>query len=148
MRIRIRADERLRIKRAPCSPLAGVGHQRGRGVRGAHGPCREHHLPLQDLRDQRRRHEQRLRRNVHDAPELHRRRLLHELQPQRIEANFSEPSAVAVDPSGDIWVAGGHDQVLEFNSKHEYVRQFGKEGSGEGQFKGIGGIASDSSGDI
>ena len=64
------------------------------------------------------------------------------------ESPFGEPSAVAVDPSGNVWVAGGHDQVLEFNSKREYVRQFGKEGSGEGQFKGIGGIASDSSGDI
>ena len=53
---------------------------------------------------------------------------------------------MAVDPSGDIWVAGGHDQVLEFNSKREYVLQVGTEGSGEGQFKGIGGLASDSSG--
>ena len=38
--------------------------------------------------------------------------------------------------------------MLEFNSKHEYLRQFGSEGTGEGQFKGIGGIATDASGDV
>ena len=63
-------------------------------------------------------------------------------------SEFGEPNAVAVDPAATSWAAGGHDQVLEFNSKHEYVRQFGKEGSGEGQFKGIGGIATDASGDV
>jgi DNA-binding beta-propeller fold protein YncE len=42
----------------------------------------------------------------------------------------------------------GHDRVVEFNSKREYVRQFGTEGAGEGQFKGIGGIATNASGDV
>ncbi len=56
---------------------------------------------------------------------------------------------MALDPSGDIFVAdSGHDRVLEFNSKREYLRQFGSEGSGEGQFKGIGGIATNASGDV
>ena len=65
------------------------------------------------------------------------------------EAPFGEPSAVAVDPSGNIWVAdSAHDHILEFNSKREFIRQVGKEGSGEGQFKGIGGIATDSSGNL
>jgi sugar lactone lactonase YvrE len=65
------------------------------------------------------------------------------------EVPFGEPNAVAVDPSGNIWVAdSGHDQVVEFNSKREYVRQLGSEGSGPGQFKGIGGIATDASGDL
>ena len=54
---------------APCSLAARVGDEPGRGVRGDHGPDREHHLPLQDLGDQRRRHEQRLRRNVQNAAE-------------------------------------------------------------------------------
>ena len=58
------------------------------------------------------------------------------------------PSAVAVDPSGDIWVAGGHDQVLEFNSNTRIRQAVRQKGSGEGQFNGIGGIASDASGDI
>ena len=69
--------------------------------------------------------------------------------PSNIEGSFKEPEAVAVDPSGNIFVAdSGHDRVLEFNSKREYVRQFGSEGSGEGQFKGIEGIAANAAGDV
>jgi sugar lactone lactonase YvrE len=69
--------------------------------------------------------------------------------PENIEGTFKEPTAVALDPSGNIWVAdSGHNRVLEFNSKRENVRQFGSEGTGEGQFKGIGGIAANSSGDV
>ena len=65
------------------------------------------------------------------------------------EASFSEPTAVALDPSGDIFVAdSAKDQVLEFSSANKLLRQFGSEGSGEGQFKGIGGIASNSAGDV
>ena len=64
---------------------------------------------------------------------------------------FGEPSAVAVGPSGNIFVADGsrlHDRILEFNAKHEYLRQFGSAGSGAGQFNQIGGIAIDASGDL
>jgi phosphodiesterase/alkaline phosphatase D-like protein len=69
--------------------------------------------------------------------------------PSNIEGSFKEPEAVAVDPSGNIFVAdSGHDRVLEFNSKREYLRQFGSEGSGEGQFQGIAGIAANSAGDV
>ena len=65
------------------------------------------------------------------------------------EAPFGQPSAVAVDPSGNIWVAdSAHDHVLQFNSSREFVRQIGSEGSGESQFKGIGGLATNSSGDL
>ena len=65
------------------------------------------------------------------------------------EASFSEPNAVALDPSGDIFVGdSANDQVLEFNAEHKLLRQFGSEGSGEGQFKGIGAIASNSAGDV
>jgi Putative Ig domain/NHL repeat len=65
------------------------------------------------------------------------------------EAPFGEPTGVAVDSSGDIWTTdSAHDHVLEFNSKHEFTRQVGQEGSGSGQFKGIGGIAANASGDV
>jgi tripartite motif-containing protein 71 len=69
--------------------------------------------------------------------------------PANIEGAFKEPEAVAVDPSGNIFVAdSGHDRVLEFNSTREYLKQFGSEGSGEGQFQGIAGIAANSAGDV
>ncbi len=65
------------------------------------------------------------------------------------EASFSEPNAVAVNPSGDTYVGdSAKDQVLEFSSANKLLREFGSEGSGEGQFKGIGGIASNSAGDV
>ena len=61
------------------------------------------------------------------------------------EASFSEPNAVAVNPSGDTYVGdSAKDQVLEFSSANKLLHQFGSEGSGEGQFKGIGAIASNS----
>ena len=65
------------------------------------------------------------------------------------EAPFGEPNALAVDSSGNIWVAdSAHDHVIEFNSTRTFVRQIGSEGTGNGQFKGIGGVVADSSGDI
>jgi|GEM_PF-6310361 len=64
------------------------------------------------------------------------------------EISFSRPNAVAVDPSGNIWVANSASSVAEFNSKREFVRQFGSAGRGEGQFEGIGGIATNASGDV
>jgi DNA-binding beta-propeller fold protein YncE len=69
--------------------------------------------------------------------------------PSNVEGGFREPDAVAVDPSGNIWVAdSGHNRVLEFNKERQYVRQFGSEGTGEGQFQGILGIATNASGDV
>jgi sugar lactone lactonase YvrE len=68
--------------------------------------------------------------------------------PEKIEGGFKEPDAVAVDPSGDIWVAdSGHNRVLEFNKERKFLRQFGVE-AGEGQAKGIQGIATNSAGDV
>ncbi len=64
---------------------------------------------------------------------------------------FGEPTAVAVSPGGNIFVADGshlHDRILEFNAKHEYVRQFGTAGSGPGQLNGIGGIAISGAGEL
>jgi DNA-binding beta-propeller fold protein YncE/lysophospholipase L1-like esterase len=65
------------------------------------------------------------------------------------EAPFGEPNALAVDKSANIWVTDStHDHLIEFNSNREFVRQVGSEGTGNGQFKGIGGVVTDSSGDI
>ncbi len=69
--------------------------------------------------------------------------------PEKIEGSFKEPNAVAVDAEGNIWVAdSGHDRVLEFNKERKYLGQFGSEGTGEEQFRGIKGIAVDSEGDV
>jgi hypothetical protein len=69
--------------------------------------------------------------------------------PEGIEGSLKEPAAVAVEPSGNMWVAdSGHDRMLEFNSERRFLRQFGAEGSGEGQFEGIQGVAINSSGDV
>jgi DNA-binding beta-propeller fold protein YncE len=70
------------------------------------------------------------------------------------EGSFNAPDAVALDPSGDIWVAdSGHDRVLEFSKERKFLRQFGVEGVGGGQYEGIAsngiaGIAANSSGDV
>ncbi len=71
------------------------------------------------------------------------------ITPANIEGSLKEPDAVATDSSGDIFVGdSGHDRVLEFNPKREYLRQFGSAGSGQGQFQGIAGIAVNASGDV
>jgi sugar lactone lactonase YvrE len=62
---------------------------------------------------------------------------------------FGEPNGVAIDSNGNSWVTdSGHNHVLEFNSKHEFIRVVGSAGSGSGQFKSIGGVAADASGDV
>jgi alpha-tubulin suppressor-like RCC1 family protein len=74
--------------------------------------------------------------------------------PEKSEGSFNEPDAVALDPSGNIWVAdSGHDRVLEFNKERKFIRQFGVEGTGGGQYEGIAmsgiaGIATNSAGDV
>jgi RHS repeat-associated protein len=55
---------------------------------------------------------------------------------------FSYENGVAVDASGDVWVADtSNHRVQEFSASGEFIRKFGAEGSGEGQFKYPWGIA-------
>ncbi len=50
---------------------------------------------------------------------------------------FSIEAGIAVDSTGNIWVADyGNNRIQEFNEKGEYLQQFGSEGTGNGQFKG------------
>ena len=68
---------------------------------------------------------------------------------ENTEINFKEAHAVAVDPSGNIFVAdSGHSRIVEFNAARKYVRQFGEAGTGVGQFSAIGGIATNAAGDL
>jgi DNA-binding beta-propeller fold protein YncE len=52
---------------------------------------------------------------------------------------FNQPSAVAIAPNGDIFVADGHggnsnDRVVKFDSKGKYLMEWGQKGSGPGEF--------------
>jgi tripartite motif-containing protein 71 len=62
---------------------------------------------------------------------------------------------IAIDPSGNLWVLelgaeglAGKDRVQKFNSKGEYLSQFGKEGTENGQFITPEAITIDSEGNI
>ncbi len=61
---------------------------------------------------------------------------------------LSEPSDLAIDPSGNVWVADTENSRLEeFNPKGEYIRTVG-EGSGNGQVRYPYGVAIDSHGNL
>ncbi len=65
-------------------------------------------------------------------------------------SELGEPDAVALDPSGNIYVVdSNHEHILKFNPEHHFLTQFGNGGgSNDGQFHGIGGIATNTSGDL
>ena len=56
---------------------------------------------------------------------------------------------MAVDPSGNIWVADWHTTRCSSSTPNTNTSgSSAKKAPAKGQFKGIGGIASDASGDI
>jgi streptogramin lyase len=65
---------------------------------------------------------------------------------------FNQPSAVAVAPNGDIFVADGHTpgrgnaRVVKFTRDGKFIRQWGGHGSGPGQFEVPHTLAFDSKG--
>ena len=67
---------------------------------------------------------------------------------------FREAQDIAIDPSGNVWVVDSGEflsattRVQKFNSKGKYLSQFGKLGSGNGEFSYPLGIAADSEGNI
>lgn len=62
---------------------------------------------------------------------------------------FNEPLDVATTNTGDLWVTdGANNRVQKFNSKGEYLTQFGATGTGSGQFTEPWGIDITSSGNI
>ncbi len=55
---------------------------------------------------------------------------------------FSTTAGIAVDSSGNVWVADfGNNRIEEFNEKGEYLRKFGSKGTGNEQFEGPTDIA-------
>ena len=69
---------------------------------------------------------------------------------------FASLSGIAIDPSGNVWTVEAGSEVFgsekarvqKFNSKGEYLAQFGKEGTGNGEFKAPGAIAADTEGNL
>ncbi len=62
---------------------------------------------------------------------------------------FEAPSDVAIDSSGNIWVADkGNARIQKFDQNGKYLTQFGDYGTGPGEFKWPYGIAVDSLGDV
>jgi DNA-binding beta-propeller fold protein YncE len=63
---------------------------------------------------------------------------------------FASPKGMAVDGTGNIWVAdSGNNRVLKFSSGGTYLLQIGGGvGNGNGQFNNPWGIAADASGNV
>lgn len=63
---------------------------------------------------------------------------------------FHQPTSVAVAPSGHIYVADGYgnSRVVKFSPQGEYLKAWGKKGSGPGEFDTPHGIAIDAKGNV
>src|SRR5258708_34147023 len=65
------------------------------------------------------------------------------------DGQFVDPMGVAVDSSGNIFVADtGNDRIQKFSPNSAFLTAWGSHGSGDGQFLGCEGIAVDSGGNI
>ena len=64
-------------------------------------------------------------------------------------AYFYQPNDVLVAPNGDIFVSQGHNsggRILKFDKSGTFIKQFGKPGSGQGEFNVPHALAMDSRG--
>ena len=64
---------------------------------------------------------------------------------------FNGPCDVAIAPNGDIFVADGHGgdtnaRVVKFSKDGKYIKEWGKKGSGSGEFDTLHSMAMDSKG--
>src|SRR5262245_52226713 len=58
------------------------------------------------------------------------------------DGKFDDPSLVAVDGNGHVYVADpGNARIQEFTASGTFVRALGNLGSGDGQFRGPEGVA-------
>jgi DNA-binding beta-propeller fold protein YncE len=69
------------------------------------------------------------------------------------EYHFRSPSAVAVAPNGDIFVADGHEangnnRVVKYSKDGKFIKSWGKTGYAPGEFRTLHAIAIDSRGRV
>jgi len=70
---------------------------------------------------------------------------LFDIKKNAVIPSFDQPSAVAVDSQKRIWVLDGvNGRLVGFSYDGKYMTQFGKKGSGRGEFKSPLGLAIDS----
>ena len=65
--------------------------------------------------------------------------------------SFNRPSDVTWDRAGNIYVADGfgpNNRIAKFDKNGDFVKSFGHTGSGQGEFKGIRGLAADAAGNL
>jgi hypothetical protein len=65
--------------------------------------------------------------------------------------SFNRPADVTWDRAGNVYVADGfgpNNRIAKFDKNGDFLKTWGQTGSGQGQFKGIRGIASDATGNI
>ncbi|HEU0317284.1 MAG TPA: hypothetical protein VFR49_08140, partial [Solirubrobacteraceae bacterium] len=68
---------------------------------------------------------------------------------QRAEGTMRFPQAVAVGPSGDVYVADAQSHVIQrFSATGQFESEWGQAGTGLGEFGMISGLATDASGDV
>ena len=62
---------------------------------------------------------------------------------------LKEPTAIAVDSTGNLWVADtGNNRIREWSSTFTFLRNVGKEGTGNGEFKRPAAIEAGSKGTV
>ena len=65
------------------------------------------------------------------------------------DGQFQFASAIAVDPSGNVYVADiDNCRVQKFTTDGKFLAKWGTEGTGDGQFDGAFFIAADGSGNV
>jgi len=64
---------------------------------------------------------------------------------------FNRPSDVTWDRAGNVYIADGfgpNNRIAKFTKDGDFVKTFGHTGSGQGEFNGIRGLASDAAGNL